>query len=249
VDSDIRGGETFASLEVSGFGTHPQVSTPTIASAAKRLSVAVRFAPPNLRPIRPQTQLFGCVVPVRYFGTAEVILEAIERSGPGDVLVIDNKGRTQEACIDYLTALEALSAGMAGAIVWGAHRDTEALGALDFPVFSCGSFPGGPNQARTTPPDALTFARVGTRVATRDDVVFADLDGIVFIPLARLGEVLDTARAISSNERRQTAGVIAGTSLREQFGFQDYLARRTTDPTYTLAQHLRGGRRPGRSLA
>jgi regulator of RNase E activity RraA len=245
VDREFRGAEVVASPELSRFGTHPQLSTPIIASAGKRLNVAVRFAPPNIRPIKPQPQLFGCVVPVRYFGSAEVILEAIERSSPGDVLVIDNKGRTQEACIDHLAALEALSAGMAGAIVWGAHRDTEALGALDFPVFSCGSFPGGPHQLRTIPPDALTFARIGSRVATRDDVVFADLDGIVFIPRARLGEVLDTARAISSNERRQTAGVLAGTSLREQFGFQDYLARRIADPTYTLAQHLRTGRGPG----
>ena len=223
-------------------GMFPQVSTAAVASAGRRLNVGVRIAPPSIRPLKPGQRAFGCVAPVRYYGSLDSILEAIHQASPGDVLVVDNKGRTYEACLDHVTALEALSAGMSGAIVWGAHRDTDELVGLDFPVFSCGSFPGGPHQVRTTPPDALAAARIGTREATRDDVVFADSDGIVFVPMTRLGETVECARAIASNERRQTAGVRAGTSLREQFAFEDFLARRALDPSYTLAQHLRARR-------
>jgi len=43
----------------------------------------------------------------------------------GDVLVIDNGGRLDEGCIGDLTALEAEHCGLAGIIVWGAHRGNQ----------------------------------------------------------------------------------------------------------------------------
>jgi len=243
MDAESRGPGSVASPDPSSvLSRYPHLTTAIVATAGRRLNVAVRIAPPAIRPLQPGQRVFGCVAPVRYYGSLDAILEAIQQASPGDVLVIDNKGRTYESCIDHVTVLEALSAGMAGAIVWGAHRDTEELAALEFPLFSCGSFPAGPHQVRNTPPDALAAARIGSRVATRDDVVFADSDGIVFVPFVRLGDVVETARAISIDERQQKAAVRAGTSLREQFAFQDFLAQRIADPTYTLARHLRARR-------
>jgi regulator of RNase E activity RraA len=42
----------------------------------------------------------------------------------GDVLVVDNGGRLDEACVGDLVALEAKHAGVAGIAIWGLHRDT-----------------------------------------------------------------------------------------------------------------------------
>jgi regulator of RNase E activity RraA len=74
---------------------------------------------------------------------------------------------------------------------------------------------------------------------TSDDVVLADDDGVLFVPADRLAEVLDMARTISATEREQARRIVAGSSLREQTAFDEYLARRRDDPGYTFRQHLR----------
>ena len=49
------------------------------------------------------------------------------------VLVIDNAGRRDEACVGDLTALEVRLAGLAGMLVWGCHRDGPEIAAIDLP--------------------------------------------------------------------------------------------------------------------
>ena len=43
-------------------------------------------------------------------------------AAPGDVLVVDNGGRLDEACVGDLVALEAQAAGVEGMVIWGLHR-------------------------------------------------------------------------------------------------------------------------------
>jgi len=74
---------------------------------------------------------------------------------------------------------------------------------------------------------------------TRDDVVFADDDGAVFVPAAQVGEILQAARAIWEVEREQAQKIRAGETLRRQTAFDDYLARRADDPAYSFRRHLR----------
>jgi regulator of RNase E activity RraA len=216
-----------------------RLSTPLVADGCVRLGIELRCAPAGIAPVAPGMRAAGRALPARHYGSVDVFLEALADAQPGDVLVIDNGGRTDEACIGDLTALEARAAGIAGLVVWGVHRDTPELVELGVPVFSYGRHPVGPLRLDPQERDALDWARVGDVVVTRQDVVFADDDGVVFVAAEQVDEVLDAARELRAVEREQARKVAAGETLRRQTAFDDYLARRAADPAYTFRAHLR----------
>lgn len=215
------------------------LSTPLIADACVRLGIPLRLAPPGIAPLVHGQRVAGRALPARHYGSVDIFLEAMEYAEPGDILVIDNGGRMDEGCIGDLTALEAQAAGLSGMIVWGCHRDTSELVQIGFPIFSYGACAAGPLRLDRREDGALTTARFGSWEVSKEDIVFADLDGVVFVPAGRLEDALVTAGSIWQTERRQAEAVRAGKTLRDQLHFKDYLAKREADPTYTFRQHLR----------
>jgi regulator of RNase E activity RraA len=143
--------------------------------------------------------------------------------------------------------LEAAAAGLAGVVIWGLHRDTADIRAIGLPVFSMGAISTGPLSPGVRPPDALDSATVGEWLVSRDDVVLADDDGALFVPLARAEEVLALAEGIRDTERghaehRQADRMRGGVSLREQVQFGRYLSERSKNPALTFREHLRAVR-------
>lgn len=168
-----------------------------------------------------------------------VFLEALHGASPGGVLVVDNGGRRDEACVGDLVVLEALAAGLAGVVIWGLHRDTADIREIGLPVFGLGALPTGPRRLDDRPTDALERARVGEWTVTGEDVVFGDDDGVVFVPAARVDEVLTCAESIRDTERRQAVRIRDGEPLRRQVRFEEFLARRSTNPALTFRDYLR----------
>jgi 4-hydroxy-4-methyl-2-oxoglutarate aldolase len=156
------------------------------------------------------------------------------------VLVIDNVGRLDEGCIGDLVAGEAHVAGLKGIVVWGAHRDTAAIEAIGIPVWSLGTCPAGPQELRTRSAHAMEAASLGGHVTvTRDDYVFADVDGVVVVAGVQLAQVIAAARDIATREQAQAARLMRGERLRDQLQLDAYVTRRQSDPALTFRDHLR----------
>lgn len=214
-------------------------ATAAVADACLRLKVPLRLGPPGLRPIEHGARITGPAVPARHAGSVDVFLEALESAPAGGILVVDNGGRLDEACVGDLTIGEAKLAGLAGVVVWGLHRDTAGLRALGLPVLSLGALPTGPQRLDARADDALAAARVGDVAVARGDLVVADDDGVAFVAAKDAAAVVEAARAIEATERRQLDGIQRGVSLRSQLRFAEFLSARAMDPALTLREHLR----------
>lgn len=215
------------------------LTTPHLADGCIRAGVEVRCAPAGLRPVVAGSRFVGPVRPVRHVGSVDLILEAVERSSPGEVLVVDNEGREDEACVGDLMVHEANGAGLVGVLIWGLHRDTVDITAIGLPLVSLGAFPTGPLRLDARPADALDAAAVGPWTVTDRDLVAVDEDGALFIPLERAEEVFTLAEGIRGTETKQADLIRGGRSLREQVGFAAYLAARELNPALTFREHLR----------
>ena len=215
------------------------LTTPLVADACQQLGRPVRCAPSELAALVRGTPIAGPALPVRHHGSVDVFLEAMDGAARGDVLVIDNEGRRDEACVGDLIALEAASAGVAGLVVWGSVRDSAELVEIGLPVYSIARCPAGPRGQRAPTAATPRDVRLGSLRVTAGDVVFADDDGVVLVDAGEVAAVLDAADDIARRERAQAQRIREGHSLRAQLRFAEYLAQRANDPSLTFREHLR----------
>ncbi|WP_434318827.1 RraA family protein [Leifsonia sp. P73] len=211
--------------------------TADVADAAVRLGIPVAAAPVALLALLPGRPFHGPAVPVTHLGSVDVLLETIDDAPPGAVLVVDNGGRRDEACVGDLMLLEAREAGLSGAVIWGLHRDTAQLREIGLPLFSLGANPFGP---RRIPPAgiAMRSAMLDGVAVTPGDWIVADDDGVLVVGGDRRNELFAEARRIQTVEGAQSDRMRAGTSLRAQLDFARYRELQRSDPSLTLRRYL-----------
>lgn len=209
-----------------------------IADAIVALGHPLILPPQGLRPNRLGSAVIGPAAPVRHFGSVDVILERIHTAPPGAILVVDNEGRLDEGCVGDLVAAEAKACGLAGIVIFGAHRDSAAINALGVPLWSLGAFPFGPREARERTPGYLDHAQLGPVRVTAKHLVAADDDGVVVFDAALADQILSSARAIRDKELRQSRLVAEGRTLREQLQLDDYWRKAADEPSLTFREHL-----------
>ncbi len=138
----------------------------------------------------------------------------IDDVAEGDIVVIDNGGRTD--CTvwgDIMTQYAGLRR-IAGTVIDGVCRDVgKALGD-NYPLFTAGRF-------MRTGKDRVQVESVGgtvgigtVRVQSRD-IVVADANGVVIVPRERAREVAETARKIEEVEAAIRAEIAQGATIGE----------------------------------
>jgi len=134
---------------------------------------------------------------------------AIDLARPGDVIVCDGGGDLSIALAGDLMIGQAEAKGVAALVIDGAVRDLEGIRAMTIGVWARGANPSGPYKDG---PGELGYpVACGGQVVMPGDLIAADEDGVVVIPLAEAAAVIALAEAHSAKEQATTAAIRAGT--------------------------------------
>jgi 4-hydroxy-4-methyl-2-oxoglutarate aldolase len=223
------------------------LSTPLLADACVRSDVPLRAAPPGIGAVVPGHRIAGRALPARHYGSVDVFLEAVSRAEPGDVLVIDNGGRSDEACVGDLAVLEAEAAGLAGLWCGGCTATRRSLWRSACRCSAtaatrpgrCGWTSGRP---RRWPPRGS--GRTWSAATTLSLVTAtACCSWPPSVPRGclrrRTRSGKPSANRPAGSGRGRRCASRRPSTLRQQTAFDDYLARRAADPSYTFRRHLR----------
>ena len=141
-----------------------------------------RTAAMNYR-IRPmnRSKLLGTAFTIKVpEGDNLMFHKAMDMAQPGDVFVIDAGGSASRSIFGELMVTYCHSRGVAGIVVDGSIRDSEAIGQMeDFPVYAIGVTPNGPYK--NGPGEINTPVTVGGIVVRPGDILVGDADGVIVI--------------------------------------------------------------------
>jgi 4-hydroxy-4-methyl-2-oxoglutarate aldolase len=128
-----------------------------------------------------------------------MIPEAMSKARPGDVLVIDAGGETKRSVWGEYFSTWAQGIGLAGLILDGATRDVSDIAALGFPVFARATTPRKPTMQG--PGEVNVPVSCGGVCVIPGDIVVADTEGVISVPLRHLDRVLAAVRVTAAGEK------------------------------------------------
>ncbi|MGF6977599.1 regulator of RNase E activity RraA [Paraburkholderia sp. JPY465] len=192
------------------------LDTPGVSDALDKLGIHGQAL--GIAPLADYTEVVvGPAFTVKYVPASVppgTVGDFIDDVAQGDVVVIDNDGRTD--CTvwgDIMTQYAGLRE-IAGTVIDGVCRDVNK--ALDdrYPLFTAGRFMRT-GKDRVQVESVNSTVGIGTvRVASRD-IVVADANGVVIVPRARARDVAATARQIEETESRIRDQLAQGKTLGE----------------------------------
>lgn len=184
--------------------------TPNIDDNMNRM-----FALRGLKPYN-KTPLLGTAFTVRVpAGNNLMFNRAIDLAQPGDVIVVDGGGYLERALCGEIMVSHAKKRGLAGFIVNGCIRDTEATAEIDFPVYALGQSPNGP--LKNGPGEINTPVVCGGMVIMPGDILVGDADGLVVVHPEDAAEVAAKAAKQNADEQNLLKVIEAGAWDRSNF--------------------------------
>ncbi|MCS7482508.1 RraA family protein [Umezawaea endophytica] len=198
-------------------GDYPEVGTASVADALDELGLdGVVDGPQRIIGSR---RFIGPAVTVRLEpgqpgrDDGRRFWQAVDTAQAGSVLVVAAGGAAISALGGVIVGTAA-ARGLVGAVTDGLIRDADEMAGYDLPVHYRRAHP---RAIRPCCPAIGGPVRFGAVEVAPGDLVVADGDGVVSVPLARADEVLDRACRIEELERRWVGQARAHRSIAAGF--------------------------------
>lgn len=195
--------------------------TAVLGDILDRLDHRHQFLPPQVRQLKPYGVVVGRAMPVLEADVFDFsdpfgkMFEALDDLKSGEIYVAAGGSRSY-AFFGELMSVAAAARGAKGAVLHGYHRDTAALAAADFPVYSMGGY-GQDQGVRGRVLDYRTAIEIaGVRVSP-GDLVVADSDGVLVVPRDVEATVVSEALGKVGTEAAVREALGAGMSVKAAF--------------------------------
>src|SRR5260370_22857848 len=132
------------------------------------------------------------------------MLEAIDQGSSDSVYVMVVEDGDNIAGMGGLMGTAMAARGYAGAVIDGGVRDVAYLRKIGFPVYATGIVPSTSVHHYRFGGSQIPVTCDGVTV-NAGDIIAADSDGVVVVPLANALEVLKLAQQMDSNEHSHDA--------------------------------------------
>ena len=170
----------------------------------------------RIQPLTHATRLAGPAFTIEIRpGDNLMIHAAMAMAKPGDILMIDGKADRNCALMGSIMLNACKKLGLGGVVIDGAHRDTEELLELGFPVYSMGANPNGPTKYV---PGRINWPiSCGGVAVSAGDLVVGDADGVVVIEREKAEAMLELAVKKVADEKQRIADIVSGKSIRPKW--------------------------------
>ena len=190
-----------------------------IADEMNRLNcVDARIKPLNDKP------LLGTAFTVKArVGDNLMFHKALDLAEPGDIIVVDGRGDLANSLTGEIMMRQALKKGLAGIVVDGAVRDSDALRKLNLAIYAAGITPQGPYK--NGPGEINVPVCCGGVTVNPGDIIVGDGDGIVVISPKDAALVAEKARVKSQKEEATFKAIADGTLDRSMYSDDAFIKK------------------------
>jgi regulator of RNase E activity RraA len=205
-----------------------RLDTCSVSDALDKLGLPGAVA--GLAPLTVRARVAGRAVTVKLGAPLEGLPKrhlgagAVMAAQPGDIIVVEHRGRLDVSGWGGLLSRGAVKRGVAAVIVDGACRDLDEGREFGLPIYARAAVPvtarGRVAEHGFNAP--ITVAGVAV---SPGDLVLADGSGVVFIAGAKAEAVIAAAEAIHAREQLMAAAIERGDPIGEVMGadYEDML--------------------------
>lgn len=199
-----------------------ELYTPVVGDIMDQMGMYHQFLPQAVHPLQPGMKVAGFAMPVLMidvFGPQEkpfgLLTQALDDLRPNEVYIATG-GLMRCAYWGELLTATARVRGAAGAVIDGWHRDTPQVLSQGWPVFSRGCYAQDSSVRTQVVRYRCPIEIEGVKVEP-GDLVFGDVDGVLVIPKACIGPVVEKALEKARGEKRVRAAIEGGMTATRAF--------------------------------